>query len=181
MNLGRLSEGINRVLILVGGISLMGMMFLACANMFFRAVWVPVKGTFEIMGFLGAIVASFALGYTQMKKGHIAVDILVNRFPKKVQMILDSINYLLNSAFFGLIAWRIALWATTIWKSGEVSETLKMPYHPFIYGVAVGCGFLALVLFIDFLRSLILPFQYVPPGPYRLFLDFLKSLTEEKR
>jgi len=38
--------------------------------------------------------------------------------------------------------------------SGELSETLRMPYYPFVYGAALGCGFLTLVLVMDLLKSL---------------------------
>ena len=150
--LDRVSRVLNRALMVVGGVLLVGMILLTCANITLRLVWVPVKGTFELMGFFGAIVTAFALGYTQIKKGHIAIDIVVMQFSPTTQCILRGVNYLVCASFFGLAAWRMAQWATTLWKTGEVTETLRVIFYPFTYGVSFGCFVLALVLVVDFLR-----------------------------
>ncbi len=159
----------------IGGVALVAMVAIACGNMFFRVIWVPIKGTYELVGFLGAIVTSFALGYTQAQKGHIAVDIVVSRYPKRLQSVVEALNNLICSLFFGIIAWQTGKWATTLWRTGEVSETLRIQFYPFTYGVAFGCGVLALVLFIDFLQSLTTSIGRVALGPYRLMMDALKS------
>ncbi len=52
---------ICRGLAVIAGSALTLMILLACANMVSRAVWIPVKGTFELMGFLGAVTAGFSL------------------------------------------------------------------------------------------------------------------------
>jgi hypothetical protein len=54
--------------------------------------------------------------------------------------------------FFTVLGWQITRLATTIWKTGEVTETLRIIYYPFTYGVAFGCFLLALVLLVDFLK-----------------------------
>jgi len=62
-------------------------------NPFIKSTW---RGAYETVGFLGAIVIAFALGYTQKRKDHIVVDILTQRFSKQVNRVLDAINYLLR-------------------------------------------------------------------------------------
>lgn len=153
--LERLSHFLNRILVWIAGCFLVAMIVLTCANILLRLVWLPVKGTFELMGFLGAIVTAFALGYTQTERGHIAVDILVQRFSKKTQRILNGTNYFICMIFFAFAGWQIAKWATTIWKTGEVTETLRIIYYPFTYGVAFGCFVLSLILLVDLLKSLV--------------------------
>ncbi|MBW2038461.1 MAG: TRAP transporter small permease subunit [Deltaproteobacteria bacterium] len=151
--LEKISTFLNQLLLWVGGITLVGMILLTCSNIFLRVVWIPIRGTFELMGFFGAIVAGFALGYTQIKRGHIAVDILVNQFPQKTQAILNSINYFICMIFFAIAAWQIAKWATILWRTGEITETLRIIYFPFTYGLALGCAVLSLVLLTDLLKS----------------------------
>ena len=152
--LEKVSTLLNRLLLLVGGIALAGMVFLTCANIFLRAIWTPVKGTYELMGFLGAIVTAFALGYTQMKRGHIGIDLVVNQFSPRTRKMLNGINYLTCMIFFALAGWQIAKWATILWKTGEVTETLRIIFYPFTYGVALGCIVLAIGLLVDFLKVL---------------------------
>ncbi len=151
--LDRVSQFLNQALMWIAGVFLIAMILLTCANVFLRVVWMPIRGTFELMGFFGAIVTGFALGYTQIKRGHIAVDIVVKRFSKKIQRILNGINCLICMVFFGMAAWQIARWATTLWESGEVTETLQIVYYPFTYGIAFSCFVLALVFFVDLLKS----------------------------
>jgi TRAP-type C4-dicarboxylate transport system permease small subunit len=120
----------------------------------FESFQVPYRGAYEIVSFLGAVVIAFALGYTQKRKDHIVVDILTDKFPKKVNRALDFINYLITMIFFGIISWQIYLWGMKIWESGELSETLKIIYHPFIFSVSFGFAVLSLTIFIDLLKTI---------------------------
>ena len=146
------SRILNQVLIWIGGVFLLAMILLTCSNIFLRIVLLPVKGTFELMGFFGAIATAFALGYTQRKRGHIAVDILVNRFSARTRKALNSITYVMCVIFFAIVGWRMAQWAGTLRRTGEVTETLRIIFYPFTYGVALGCFILSLVLLVDLLK-----------------------------
>ena len=150
--LDRISTFLNRLLLWIGGFFLVGMIILTCSNILFRLSWVPIKGTFELMGYCGAIVTAFALGYTQIKRGHIAVDVLVNTFSDKARNIINAINYTVCFLFFSVAAWQIAVKATTLMNTGEITETLRIIYYPFTYGVAFGCAVLSLVLFTELVR-----------------------------
>ncbi len=153
--LEKISHALNQALAWIAGSFLLAMILLTCANIFMRRVWTPLLGTFELMGYFGAIVTAFALGYTQIKKGHIAVDILVLRFSEKTQTFLNGINNFICMIFFALVAWQITRYATTLWKTGEVTETLKIVYYPFTYGVALGCAIFSLIFLTDFLKCII--------------------------
>ena len=152
--LDRISHYLNQILIYIAGLFLIAMIFLTCANVFFRLVWIPVRGTFELMGYFGAVLTAFVLGYTQIRRGHIAVDIVVLRFSKRAQGILKAINNVICMVFFALAAWQISRYATNLWETGEVTETLQIIYYPFAYGVALGCAVLSLVFLTDFLKLL---------------------------
>jgi TRAP-type C4-dicarboxylate transport system permease small subunit len=146
---------LNRLLTFIGGIFLVAMVLLTCANIFSRNIWIPIRGTFELMGYFGAIVTAFALGATQLKKGHIAVDVLINTFSDNTRKILQIINNGVCTLFFSIAAWQIAVKANTLMDTGEVTETLRIIYYPFTYAVAFGCLVLALVMLTDLLKSLI--------------------------
>ena len=70
---------------IIGGLAVLALMILATGNVVLRIFHAPFRGTYEIVGFLGAVVIAFALGYTQKRKDHIVVDILTERFSKKDQ------------------------------------------------------------------------------------------------
>ncbi|MGD9329884.1 MAG: TRAP transporter small permease [Desulfobacterales bacterium] len=152
--LERLTHWLNRLLVFVGGVFLVGMIVLTCANIASRAVWAPIRGTFELMGYFGAVVTAAALAYTQLHRGHIAVNVLIQRFSRQTQRRLNGFNNVVCALFFSILSWQIALKAHGFMKTGEVSETLRVIFYPFTYLVAAGCGVLALVFLRDLLKAI---------------------------
>ncbi len=137
----------------IGGAALLSLTGIACANMLMRAMGAPITGAYELVGFFGALVVALPLGYTQITRSHISVDILSTRYSKRTQRMMNIISSFLCTIFFILVAWQSAIYASTIWKRGETSETLRIVYHPFVYVVALCCLLLALVLLLDFLKT----------------------------
>jgi TRAP-type C4-dicarboxylate transport system permease small subunit len=146
---------LNKILMVLGSVAVLLLMAIATTNAFLRVPFIKStwRGAYETVGFLGAIVIAFALGYTQKRKDHIVVDILTAKFPKRVNRILDGINYFITMIFFAIISWQVFVWGMKISKSGEVSETLKIVFHPFIYSVSFGFAVFSLTLLIDFLKN----------------------------
>jgi TRAP-type C4-dicarboxylate transport system permease small subunit len=152
--LEKISNALNQILLWIAGLFLIAMITITGANIVSRLFGLPIRGTFELMGYFGAVVTAFALGYTQIKRGHIAVDIVVLRFSEKTQRILHTVNHLICMAFFVIVAWQVSKYATTLWETGEVTETLQIVYYPFTYAVALGCLILAFTFFVDILKSI---------------------------
>lgn len=144
----------NKVLLFLGGISVLALMLLATGNVVLRIFHLPFRGTYEIVSFLGAVVIAFALGYTQKRKDHIVVDILTERFPQPLKNVIDKAAYLAITLFFGIVSWQLYVWGMKIWQSSEVSETLKIVFHPYVFMVAVGFALLSFTAFVDFLKKL---------------------------
>jgi len=153
--LEKIRDFLDKIFLVLGGVSVLALMVLATGNVCGRVFGMPYAGAYEIVAFLGAVVTAFALGYTQRKKSHIVVDILTETFRPGVKKVLDGISYFIGMVFFAVISWVILKWGITIAGSGEVSETLKIAYYPFIYSVALGFGFLCLTLILDFLHTVL--------------------------
>jgi TRAP-type C4-dicarboxylate transport system permease small subunit len=130
------------------------MMLLSCADVALRLFGAPIPGTYEMVGFLGTVIISFALAYTSIQRGHVAVELIFDKLPPRAQCFVEAAGNLTGAALFGLMAWQSFAYGTDLRHSGEVSLTLQMPIYPFVYGIALGSGMLALVLLIDFIRSL---------------------------
>lgn len=142
-----------RTLLVAGGVSLIALMILATGNVVLRLFHLPYRGTYEIVSFLGAIVTAAALGQTQRNKDHIIVDIVSERFPARLRRFVDAFSYLAMTAFFAVVAWQTGVWAMKIQESGELSETLKIIYHPFVFGVSLGFAVLTLSGMVDLMKT----------------------------
>jgi len=151
----RFNTAVSNILLVLAGALLTAMMVLACANMVLRFFDRPVLGTYELMGFMGALVTALALAGTQLKGGHIALTVMAGMLPKPLERAIDAISSLACAAFFALAAWRTTIWGTTLIDTGELSETLRIPYHPFVFITALGCAMLALTLLADGLASIL--------------------------
>ena len=139
---------------LIAAIAVFGMMCLTCSDVILRLFRKPIPGTYEIVSFLGAIAVSFAMGHTTAEKGHVAVSLIVQLFPRRVQRVIESFISLFGIVLFGVIAWQCVLYGMDCQRAGEVSMTLQLPFYPVIYGVAMGAGAVCLVLLADLVNAI---------------------------
>ena len=56
--LDKISNFLNQVLLWMAGFFLVAMIFMTGANILIRIFWMPIRGTYELMGYFGAIVTA---------------------------------------------------------------------------------------------------------------------------
>ena len=145
------SAGLSNV---VAGIAVVVMMLIIACDVTLRFLKVSFPGSYDIVSLLGVVVAAFALTYTSIQRGHIAVDFIYRRLPERYRPVLDIFNGLLGSAFFGLLAWQCFAYALELKNAGEVSLTIQMPVYPFVAGIGLNCVLLSAYLLVHLLRSI---------------------------
>lgn len=145
----RFIKRLARILNWIAGWSLIGMTALTCADVILRAFRRPILGTYEIVGFLGAVVIAFALAETTVERGHVAVEVLVTRLPLRIQGIIYLITHLLGIFLFLLISYECWSYGNDLKASGEVSLTLKLPFFPILYGISISALVVCLILLGD--------------------------------
>jgi len=149
--LGRV-KGISQILNVIGGISLTFLMLLTIVDVILRAFQRPVVGTYELVGFSGAVVIGFSIPFTSWMRGHIYVDFFILRFSERVRNVFNVVTRCLVIGLFLMIGWNLIKYGMDLYKSGEVSLTLQMPFYPIVCGVGVGCFIQCLVLLCDILK-----------------------------
>ncbi len=129
-------EWILHIMKIIGAACLVGMMFLTCIDVVGRLFGHPIFGSVELVGFMATLAVAMAMPYTHQVKGHIGVEILWQMFSKRARAICDIFTGVLSLAVFALVTWRMAVYAKTMQKSGEVSMNLELPEHVIVYVVA---------------------------------------------
>ncbi|HOW73669.1 MAG TPA: TRAP transporter small permease [Phycisphaerae bacterium] len=147
--LDKLTLVVNRVLIVLGGVAVLLLMGVATTNVVMRLFGGNLEGAYELVGFAGAVAVACALGATQRRKDHIVVDIISRSYPPVVAKLVDGLQYLVTLVFFAIIAYQVFRHAMALRENGEVSETLKIIYYPFVVCVAAGCAAMVLNLAVD--------------------------------
>ena len=146
---------LSRFFMIVAGGALLLLVLLATGNVAFRLFQLPFAGTYEVVSFLGALVTAGALAHTQRRRDHIMVDILTDRLPPLAKRLLDAVSDGVAAVLFGIASWQLYAWGEKIRISGELSETLQLRFHPFVYGVAAGFALLTLVLILQMFRAML--------------------------
>lgn len=135
-------------------VAIVVMMLLTTTDVIMRLVATPIPGVYEIVGLLGVVAVSFSLAYTSVEKGHIAVEFLVRKLSRKTQAVVAAANDFLSLVLFFFICRQSVVYAGVLKQSGEVSLTIQMPIYPFVYGIAIGCAALCIVLLMELIQSI---------------------------
>ena len=117
----------------------------------------PIPGTFELNRTLLVFVVFLTLGYAQLMKRHIRVELLPTRLPPRAGILLDGFGVLLGLALMGAITYGASITAYDATITGEYETGLiNFPMWPGRIALAVGC----LVLSIEYVLSMIEDFRY---------------------
>ncbi len=130
------------------------MMFMTFANVTGRYFYRPIYGTFELTGMGLALLIFFSLGYTQLKKEHISVSFIVDKFPPRVQAIVDVIWNTIFFALVCLLSWQLYQYALRLLRGNDKTVDLGIPMYIFSIAASIGILLFALVLLIDLLKSI---------------------------
>jgi TRAP-type C4-dicarboxylate transport system permease small subunit len=144
----RLSKLVNAI----AGITLTFMVFLTVADVIMRSFRRPIPGTYDLVGIAAAVVIGFALPLTSWGRGHISVEFVVQKFSGTARKITDISTRSLGIFFFVLSGWYLIKMGIRLHATGEVSLTIRMPFYPVAYGLAVCCFIQCLVLLCDIVR-----------------------------
>lgn len=134
---GRVLEKLARYLAYAGGLVLIAIAVITVLSITGRALIFaglgPIKGDFELVEMGCAIAVFFFLPWCQLKRGHVTVDIFVDRLPRRGHAGFGLIGDLCVLVAASLIAWRLYLGFGEKFPYGSdaLRETLSMGYKPF--------------------------------------------------
>lgn len=138
----------------IGLIVLLLLMLLTVGDVIGRYFFEPVTGTYELTGLMLAVIVFFGLGYAQIKREHIRIDVIAQFLSPRKEAILDSIVYLVSSVIFSLVVWQLIEHALRLWSGNVVTGVLSWPIYPFVISAAFGCSLFSLVLLLQFIHAL---------------------------
>lgn len=120
--------------------------FLVVGNIILRIFGMSIAGTYDLVIVLTPVSIALALAYCAMKDGHVAIEMLVERFPKKTQKVFEGITGTISFVILIIATWATFQHAQTLWQNQEVTTTIKIPFAPIIIIIALGLLLLSLVV-----------------------------------
>jgi len=141
-------EGLSKILNIFAGIAITFIMLLTVTDVVLRYFRRPIIGTYELVAFSGAIVIGFAVPLTTFLKGHMLVDFFILKLPKGIRNSVNIFTRLLGIVLFSLLGWNLIKLGMDLYRTGEVSLTLQLPFYPVAFGVGVCCFVQCIVLIV---------------------------------
>ncbi len=148
----RILQKLGKILSYIGGVALTFMMFLTVADVLLRAGGHPILGTYELVSLSLAIVIGFSIPKVSLDRGHVYMEILLDKLSKRDKAIMNTFTRLLGIILFAIIAYNLMLIGKEFHASGEVSSTLKLPFFPISYFVGICCFIECFVFLFDIVK-----------------------------
>jgi TRAP-type C4-dicarboxylate transport system permease small subunit len=143
---------ISKTLSFVAGIALTFMMLLTVADVLLRAGGHPIIGTYEIVALFLALVIGFGIPQVSMDRGHVYMEFLLEKLSRKGRNVMNMLTRTLCLLLFAFIGYNLLSVGAVYKASGEVTSTIKLPFYPVAYGVAICCFLECIVFLFDIYR-----------------------------
>ena len=144
---------INDFLAWIALVVLFSLMCLTFGDVAGRYFSKSIPGTYELTEMGMVLIVFFSLGYTQIRKGHVRIDLLESKMSPRVQTVIDSITYLVTLILISLMAWQLLLYAKRQLEGNEMSGVLHIPLFIFSVTAAAGSAAYALAILVDMYNS----------------------------
>jgi TRAP-type C4-dicarboxylate transport system permease small subunit len=134
----------------VGAGALALMVLIVVSNVVGRYVFrKPLLGAVEMMGLLTVVVVFCVLAFTESKRAHIVVDIVVSRLRGRTKAIMASIMCFIGAVFFIIVGWQgwDLMWSN-LFPDMRSTGVLSIPFAPIMFIMAFGCLLFGLELLV---------------------------------
>lgn len=114
-----------------------------------RASGSPIVGSLELVTLFAAVVVGFSNPYTSLLRGHVYVDVLIERLPSSLRNTIYLITRCLGIGLFIFLTYNFISYGIENIYTGEVSPSFRIPLYPIAFALA----------FSFFMQSVVLIFQ----------------------
>jgi TRAP-type C4-dicarboxylate transport system permease small subunit len=133
--------------------SLSAIILLTCIDVSMRYFFSrPIAGTYDLVSLMGAVIAAFAMPYTMLKGGHVAVDLVVRKLSGRKKLAVETVTHIVGILLFLILTWQCAGLASDMKAAGEVTPTLLLPFYPVVYAMSVCFFVLCMAILVNLLN-----------------------------
>jgi TRAP-type C4-dicarboxylate transport system permease small subunit len=137
----------SKFLNVISAVTLTVIMLLTVADVLLRAWGRPILGTYEVVSILLAVVIGLSIPKVSLDQGHVFMEFLLERLSGRGKAIMQTITRVFCIVLFLLIGYNLFSIANEFRISGEVTNTIRLPFYPVAYAVGV-CCFIECLVFV---------------------------------
>jgi TRAP-type C4-dicarboxylate transport system permease small subunit len=142
MFLVRITDGLTKILMIIGAIWAFSLCLVALTDIVLRAANIPFSGTKEIVANSVVIIVFMQVGFAVRSGSMLRADFLVLMMPPMAQRVLHALALILGAAFFLFLLWSSIEPAIRSFNRGEFdgAGALQVPVWPARWAIVVGAG-----------------------------------------
>lgn len=152
----RLSDMLAGAMAIIGGFVIVIMMVHVTIDVFARSFFnFPLSGTITIVSSYYMVAAAFLpFAYTELKKGHVSVELFYDRFTTNVQHHLSGFADLLGVVIFGVMSHRALGEAMSRMARGDSSMdgSYIIPIWPGYFIVFAGLALTTMIMSVQVIK-----------------------------
>ncbi|MEM3580164.1 MAG: TRAP transporter small permease [Candidatus Bathyarchaeia archaeon] len=141
----------------VGKFAILGILLVSIVDIVLRKViGVPFPAFFDVTGLLALLITTAALPKTQLSRGHVTVDLIVNRLPRRWRTTLMGFGNVFVLFTSGVAVCALSLYGKDMLLKRQMLPTLPVLSFPFPWLIVLGL----LLHFITILKQLFSSFLW---------------------
>lgn len=141
---------------LISIVSIVGMMILAVVDVITSKFFnFPIPSASEFIEDVNVLVVCMTIGYVQLERGHMGVNVFERRLGEGMNHILQLAGYILGMMVCALVSWRALILTQSMIESMTTkSGMVNFPIWPFPLAIALGHGLLVIAFVQVFIRGI---------------------------
>lgn len=154
--LGQTERTVKRIawgLHLVAGVTILAIMTVTVAGVIGRYFFNhPLGWTVEVTQLGMVLIVYLGVAFTESLNGHVVVDILFGRFPKRVQRYVAALAFLFGISVVIVGGWQLLNFYSVLRAGGYSTAVLAIPIHYLVALAAFGLLIYGLTLVINMVK-----------------------------
>jgi TRAP-type C4-dicarboxylate transport system permease small subunit len=132
-------------------ILIVAMMYSIVGRRFFNS---PLPASTELTKFALVIMTFTVIAIEHMGFEKMTVDIVIRRFPRRLQEIIAPVVYTLVIGIFGVLCWQLIVLGMTYQQYHQTLRNIKVEIYPFTYLAGFGIFTMIPIYVVRFLKAL---------------------------
>lgn len=128
------------------------MMLITTVDVILRKIpFIPfsILGSYDMTEMAMVAIVFFGIAYFQSERGHVRVDMFVNKFPHAIRCAVEGIVNLVEAAFGGIMCYAAFQQIATLFSRGTGTSVLRIPHWPFAIVMSIGLLLFTIFLLLD--------------------------------
>ena len=158
-NIDKVLLPISRIFSQISMVTIIAVMLLVVSDVCLRRFLnSPIRGAQDIYDLGFSIIVFLPMAWCALNGGHVDLDIVIKRLPKRTQVIIEAIMMFLTTGILIVVSWQLLLQGIRLQDMQAETALLGVPMFPFLYLATIGILMMALAFFtklLSFLNSIL--------------------------